>query len=65
MSSTRIVLQCIAALAILLGFIWMGQGSGHFPYPASSFMIADAQWIVWGAGLAIVGVAGLVILRRR
>jgi hypothetical protein len=65
MSSTRIVLQCIAALAILLGFIWMGQGSGHFPYPASSFMIADAQWIVWGAVLAIAGAAGLVILRRR
>lgn len=65
MSPVRIVLNCLAALAILLGFIWMGQGSGVFPYPASSFMIDQSPWILYGAILAIVGVVGLVLLRRR
>ncbi len=65
MSPVRIVLNCLAALAILLGFIWMGQGSGIFPYPASSFMIDQSPWILYGAILAIAGVVGLVLLRRR
>lgn len=65
MSPTRLVLHCLAALAILMGFIWMGQGSGNFPYPASSFMIDQSPWILYGAILAVAGVAGLVLLRRR
>lgn len=65
MPPVRIVLNCLAALAILLGFIWMGQGSGVFPYPASSFMIDQSPWILYGAILAIAGVVGLVLLRRR
>lgn len=65
MSPMRIALHCLAALAILLGFVWIGQGSGHFPYPASSFMIDQSPWIMYGAILAVAGVAGLVRLRRR
>lgn len=65
MLPVRIVLNCLAALAILLGFIWMGQGSGVFPYPASSFMIDQSPWILYGAILAIAGLVGLVLLRRR
>ncbi|MDH4412955.1 MAG: hypothetical protein QE484_06585 [Rhizobium sp.] len=65
MSPSRIALSVLAALCILIGFIWMGQGSGHFPYPASSFMIDQTPWIVYGAGLALAGVVGLVLLRRR
>ncbi|MBY5348900.1 hypothetical protein HFO96_16425 [Rhizobium leguminosarum] len=29
----------VGLLMILLGLIWIAQGSGYFPYPASSFMI--------------------------
>lgn len=65
MSPIRIVLHCLAALAILMGFIWMGQGSGNFPYPPSSFMIDQSPWILNGAMLAVAGVVGLVLLRRR
>nr|WP_193353713.1 hypothetical protein [Agrobacterium albertimagni] len=65
MSPMRIALHCFAALAILMGFVWIGQGSGHFPYPASSFMIDQSPWIMYGAILALAGVAGLVMLRRR
>jgi MYXO-CTERM domain-containing protein len=65
MSPLRIGLHVLAALLILLGFVWMGQGSGHFPYPASSFMIDQSPWIVYGALTALAGAVGLVLLRRR
>jgi hypothetical protein len=49
----------LAALLILGGLVWMGQGSGYFPYPAESFMIDQTPWIYWGA-LAVA--AGLVLI---
>jgi len=58
-----------AVLAILLGVIWIGQGSGYFPYPSSSFMINEAGWIYRGALLAAVGLVAVVLItfwsRRR
>ncbi len=59
----------VAVLAILLGIIWIGQGSGYFPYPSSSFMINEAAWIYRGALLAAIGLAAAVLItfwsRRR
>lgn len=49
---------------VLLGLIWIGQGSGYFPYPASSFMIAQTIWMLWGALLAAAGVALMIIVSR-
>jgi hypothetical protein len=60
----RIVLVGIGILAVLFGLIWIGQGSGYFPYPASSFMIAQPQWMLYGAILAVAGVAAIVAGRR-
>jgi len=65
MSPLRIVLHVLAAFCILIGVIWIGQGSGQFPYPASSFMIDQTPWIVYGLGLALTGLIGLVLLRQR
>lgn len=65
MSALRIVLKTVAVLAILMGVIWMAQGTGIFPYPASSFMINQSPWILNGALLALAGLAGLYVLRRR
>lgn len=62
--SMRRTLTLLGALAVLMGLIWMGQGSGYFPYPASSFMIDQSPWIAYGAGLAIVGIV-LIVLGRR
>jgi hypothetical protein len=47
-------------LAIIVGLIWIGQGSGYFPYPASSFMINQISWIYRGILVAILGVAAVV-----
>lgn len=42
----------------------MGQGSGYFPYPASSFMISETRWIYIGGLLAVAGIVLLLIGQR-
>jgi len=51
-------------ILLLMGVVFVGQGSGYFPYPASSFMISQTRWIYYGTGIAIVGLV-LIILSRR
>jgi hypothetical protein len=58
------LLMVIGIIALLAGLVFMGQGSGYFPYPASSFMIGLARWIYYGAGIAVVGVLLIVYARR-
>lgn len=65
MPALRLILKVIAVLAVLMGVIWMAQGTGIFPYPASSFMINQTPWILNGALLALAGLVGLYVLRRR
>ncbi|ARO27430.1 hypothetical protein CO659_05980 [Rhizobium sp. S9] len=60
----RTIGYVIGLLMILLGLIWIGQGSGYFPYPASSFMIAQTIWVLWGAILAAAGIVVMVIISR-
>jgi hypothetical protein len=60
----RIFLVGIGILAVLFGLVWIGQGSGYFPYPASSFMIAQPQWMLYGAVLALIGLGAIVLGRR-
>jgi uncharacterized membrane protein len=61
----RLILQVIAVLAILMGLLWIGQGTGIVMWPSSSFMLAQKQWAINGAVLAVVGVVLLVMARRR
>ena len=49
-------LTIIGILLLLMGLVFMGQGSGYFPYPASSFMISESRWIYYGGAIAVVGV---------
>jgi hypothetical protein len=65
MPALRLILKVIAVLAVLMGVIWMAQGTGIFTYPASSFMINQTPWILNGALLALAGLVGLYVLRRR
>ena len=41
----------IAVGTVIIGVIWIGQGTGVFPYPASSFMIDGMSWAYRGAAL--------------
>jgi len=54
----------VAGLLILVGVVWMGQGSGYFPYPEESFMINQTPWVYWGALAAIVGIVVIVVTKN-
>jgi hypothetical protein len=60
----RPVLLAVGCVAVLMGLVWIGQGSGVFPYPASSFMIDQTPWVYWGILLAIGGLVVVGISRR-
>jgi hypothetical protein len=63
MGSMRTALLVVGLLAILIGLIWVGQGTGYFPYPASSFMIDAMPWAYRGAVLAVLGLVAVVVSR--
>jgi hypothetical protein len=60
----RTLLMIVGVIFLLMGFVWMGQGSGYFPYPRSSFMIDQSPWITRGLILALAGAAIILISRR-
>jgi hypothetical protein len=49
---------------VIAGIVFIGQGSGYFPYPASSFMIREANWIYYGGAIAVIGLILIFIGRR-
>jgi hypothetical protein len=59
----RGLLLTFGILALLIGLIWIGQGTGTINWPQSSFMIRQIQWAWYGAALAAVGV--ILIWRGR
>lgn len=59
------VLFLLAILAVIIGVVWIGQGTGVFPYPASSFMIDQMPWVYRGAALAVAGLITIVLVRRK
>ena len=60
----RMLLLVVGVIFLLMGVLWMAQGSGIFPYPRSSFMIDQSPWIARGLMLAIAGAAIILISRR-
>ena len=51
--------------AILMGLLWIGQGTGYIHWPASSFMLDQRPWATRGAILAVVGAMLIILSRRR
>lgn len=51
----KTALKVLGVLMMIAGIIWVGQGTGYFPYPASSFMINDMTWTYIGAATAVAG----------
>jgi hypothetical protein len=50
-------------LALLIGLLWVGQGTGIVAWPQSSFMISQMQWAYYGGAVVAVGL--LLIWRGR
>ena len=54
----------IAVLCVVVGAVWIGQGTGLFK--GSGFMDGSTVWAVIGAGLVVVGlVVGWTAFRTR
>jgi hypothetical protein len=58
-------LLIIGIIAALTGLVWIGQGTGYFPYPAQSFMVRATQWAWYGLATLIVGLILIWYSRRR
>ena len=40
-------LLILGIIAALTGLVWIGQGTGYFPYPENSFMVRAMVRIPW------------------
>lgn len=60
----KIALRVGCLIAVLIGLVWIGQGTGYFPYPSESFMINEISWAYGGAALAVAGLIVTVLSRR-
>jgi hypothetical protein len=61
----RNLLIILGIIAMLIGALWIGQGTGFIMWPRSSFMLQQKQWAYYGAFLAIFGVAILIYVHNR
>jgi len=58
-------LLILGLVALLIGLLWIGQGTGLVHWPASSFMIDQRPWVIRGAILAVVGLILIAASRAR
>jgi len=51
----RMVRITIGLLFVAMGLLWFSQGAGLVHWPASSFMLDQRIWMLWGGLLALAG----------
>ena len=61
----RIGLLIAGSALIIVGAVWIGQGTGYFSYPSSSFMIDDRRWAYVGGVTLVLGLLLLAFARRK
>jgi hypothetical protein len=61
LKSAMLLFGCVA---VLIGLLWIGQGTSTVRWPESSFMIDARAWVWYGLALAVVGI-GLAIYSQR
>lgn len=54
------MLRAAGTFLLVMGIIWALQGAGVLNWPASSFMLSQPEWVLYGALTAIAG--GLLLL---
>lgn len=64
MPVVRIAAIIIGTLMLVMGLLWIGQGTGLIMWPAESFMLAERKWAVNGVVLALAGAAVILMGRR-
>ena len=60
----RTALLIVGLLALAVGVLWIGQGTGVIKWPAESFMIEQIRWAGYGAVLAVLGLILIFQARR-
>ena len=60
----RTLLLLGGIVAVLIGGLWIGQGTGLVMWPASSFMLQQMQWAYYGTAVLIVGLLMLLYSRH-
>ena len=55
----------LGIIALLMGLLWIGQGTGYVHWPASSFMLDQRPWALRGAILAVIGLVLILFAARR
>ena len=61
----KTLLLILGIAALLMGLLWIGQGTGVIQWPSSSFMLDQRPWALRGAALAVFGLALIIVSRRR
>lgn len=61
----RTTFLTVGIFALVIGLLWIGQGTGYVKWPQSSFMISQTQWAWYGAALSVFGVVCLVLALKR
>ena len=51
-------------VALAIGLLWIGQGTGVVAWPRSSFMLGRGEWADYGSGLTIFGLLMILLARR-
>jgi hypothetical protein len=51
----RTALLIVGLLALVVGLLWIGQGTGTVKWPPESFMINQIHWAGYGAAMAALG----------
>jgi uncharacterized membrane protein len=51
----RKLLLTLGFLALAVGLLWIGQGTGAVKWPEQSFMINQIQWAGYGMALSALG----------
>jgi hypothetical protein len=51
----RRALIIVGFLALAVGLLWIGQGTGVVAWPKQSFMVNEIQWAGYGAAMAAIG----------
>lgn len=63
-TDVKYALILVGAFLVLIGAAWIGQGTGHFPYPAGNIMNNNMVWAYRGTGMLVLG-AFLIVLSRK
>jgi hypothetical protein len=63
-NAMRRLLLIVGLLALAMGLLWIGQGTGVIDWPKTSFMINQLQWAGYGAALAALGLILIWQARR-